>query len=214
VKPADIHRFFEDLGRRIEFPVQIVLTGAAAGILQGMTRATLDIDFEIRLKGAGKPNTEDSWEHLQRAIAATARATGITPQYAEDIDAWSMIALPAKRSRLYRRFGKAEVRILDPALWALGKLTRYLSTDIQDLRTVLKHSQSDPHAAVKVWGTALGISPVSSSQTTFRKQVEAFLDQYARDIWGRAASPDTLKQLFMTSAQKARKRRRMADSGK
>ena len=99
------------------------------------------------------------------------------------------------------------MRILDPGLWAIGKLTRYLSTDIHDLRIVLKASRTRPNAMVTLWGKALGISPASSSQGTFRKQVENFLDQYARDIWG--AQPDAvkLKQLFLSSAQKARHRR-------
>ena len=46
----------------------------------------------------------------------------------KSIDHMASITLPAKKSRLYRRFGKVEVCILDPALWAIGKLARYLST--------------------------------------------------------------------------------------
>jgi hypothetical protein len=114
--------------------------------------------------------------------------------------------LPAKRSRLYRRFGKVEVRILDPELWAIGKLARYLSTDVQDLRTVLASSGVDPKAAVRQWGTALGISSVSSSLPTFRRQVEAFIDEYAREIWGAKTDPEELKSLFLESARKARGR--------
>jgi hypothetical protein len=208
VKTGDIHRFFDDLGRRIDRPVQVLLTGGAAGILQGVKRATLDIDFEIRLKSAAREShAGDPWEAVQSAIEASARATGITPQYDEDIDSWSSIALPSKRSRLYRRFGKVEVRILDPVLWAIGKLTRYLSTDIQDLRIVLKNANTSPTGAVKLWGNALGISPASSSQSTFRKQVETFLDQYAREIWGPDADSAELKRLFLTSAQKARRQK-------
>ena len=208
MKVGDIDRFFEDLGRRIDRPVQVVLTGAAAGILQGMERATLDIDFEIRLKqAAGKSGAGGRWESVQKAIEDAARATGITPQYDEDIDRWSSIALPARRSRLYRRFGKIEVRMLEPGLWAIGKLARYLSTDIQDLRSVLKSANIAAASAVRLWGTALGISPASSGQTTFRKQVETFLDQYAREIWGRNADPAELKNLFLKSAQKARRQK-------
>src|SRR6185295_19570140 len=104
----------------IDRPAQVLLTGAAAGILQGMKRATLDIDFEIRLKGgARKSDAGDQWEAVQKAIEDTARATGITPQYDEDIDKWSSIALPSKRCRLFRRFGKVEVRILDPVILAI-----------------------------------------------------------------------------------------------
>jgi hypothetical protein len=180
--------------------LKIVLTGGAAGILQGVTRATYDIDFEIHV------TRTIEWESVQRAIEETVRATGIAAQYAEDIDRWSLIALPGKRSRLYRRFGKIEVRILDPELWAIGKLTRYLSTDIQDLRVVLKKANLSAKTAVSTWGKALGKSPASSAQTTFRRQVESFLDQYAREIWGAKEDSTALNQLFLASAQKAKRR--------
>jgi hypothetical protein len=200
VKIADIDRFFESLGRQIDRPLTILLTGGAAGILQGMNRATLDINFEVRLK------SRTGWETVQKGIENASRATGITAQYSEDIDKWSLISLPARRSELYRRFGKVQVRILTPELWSIGKLTRYLSTDIHDLRVVLKKTKVNSKTAVKLWGTALGISSPSSVQTTYRKQVENFIDEYAREIWGRTADPVELKDLFLKAAQGARRR--------
>jgi hypothetical protein len=200
VKVGDIHRFFEDLSRRVEHPIQVLLTGGAAAILQGTSRATFDIDFELRLRKG------NDWNAVQEAIAATSTATGITPQYSEDIDRWSSIALPKKDSRLYKRFRKVEVRILNPELWAIGKLARYLSSDVQDLRIVLKASKTRPKATARLWGTALGISPASGSQVTFRKQVEDFIEQYAREIWGTEADVVELKRLFLESARKARQR--------
>lgn len=202
MKAADIDRFFADLGRRIHHPVQILLTGGAAAILQGTSRATFDIDFEVRLNKA-----ETSWDDIQKAIGETSTATGTAAQYAEDIDRWSSIALPNKTSRLYRRFGKVEVRILQPGPWAIGKLARYLHSDIHDMRVVLKAAKTRPKTLVKLWGTALGISPASSSQGSFRKQVENFLEQYAREIWGAQADPAELKRVFLETARRARPRR-------
>jgi len=209
VKIGDIHRFFEELGQRVQRPVRVLLTGGAAAILQGVKRATFDIDFEIALKRVARKRAKpgDDWEDLQKAIEDTSKFTGITPQYAEDIDQWSSITLPSKQSRLYRHFEKVEVRILDPGLWAIGKLARYLSTDIQDLRIVLKATDTRPKALARVWGTALGISPASSSQATFRKQVENFLDQHAREIWGARTNAEELKRVFIDAAQKARRRK-------
>lgn len=205
MKKTDVHRFFENLNLRVEQPLRILLTGGAAAILQGVERATFDIDFEVAPKKVDDPRHD--WETIQKAIADTARATGIAPQYSEDIDQWSSIALPAKDSRLYRRFGKVEVRILNPGLWAVGKLARYLSTDVQDLRIVLKTAKTLPKSMVKLWGTALGISPASSSQATFRKQVENFLDQHAREIWGAHTDSEQLKRLFIETAQRTRRRK-------
>src|SRR5262249_31938455 len=123
MKIQDIERYFEELNRHLETPVQVLLTGGAAAIVSGVHRATDDIDFEITLK---KKRSENDWEHIQNAIQETTHATGIIPEYAEDIDRWSAIALPFKKSRLYQRIGKIEVRVLDPGLWAIGKLTRYI----------------------------------------------------------------------------------------
>ena len=204
MKVRDIHLFFEDLSRRVDRPIQIVLTGGAAAILQGTSRATFDIDFELRLKKA----SDSSWDQVQKAIAETSTATGVAAQYGEDIHQWSAIVLPSKQSRLYRRFGKVEVRILNPGLWAIGKLARYLSSDVQDLRIVLKATETRPKAMATLWGTALGMSPASSSQGTFRKQVENFIEQYGREIWGVQADPAAIIRLFLEAAQKARRSRR------
>jgi hypothetical protein len=198
MRVQDVDRFFEELDRRLKSPVRVILTGGAAGILGGVRRATLDIDFEVHPKGARRAQ---DWESLQKAIAETGRVMGITPEYADDIDRWSSIALPAKTSRLHRRIGKVEVRVLDPVLWAIGKLTRYLSSDIQDLRTVLKLAQVNPRSAVRVWGKALRISPPSTTQAAFCRQVESFLNQYAREIWGAKIDPEKLKALFLQSAR-------------
>jgi hypothetical protein len=202
VKPRDIDRFFEDLGERLDRPIQVVITGGAAAILQGTSRATFDIDFEVRLKKTSLYPA--GWEAVQKAIEDTSQATGIAAQYSEDIDRWSSIAMPSRNSRLYRRFRKIEVRLLDPAVWAIGKLARYLASDIQDLRTVLKKEDKPPKLLVKLWGRALGISPASSSQSTFRRQVESFLENYAREIWGSKTDVQELQRVFLRSTRAAR----------
>src|SRR5262245_20290338 len=130
-----------------------MLTGGAAAILYGTSRRTFDIDFELRVEKGG------DWSDVQRAIDATSRAMGIAPQYSDDINGWSLIRMPTKASTLYRRFGKVEVRILKPTLWAIGKLTRYLASDVEDLRVVLKTKNTKAKAVVGTWGEALGMSP-------------------------------------------------------
>src|SRR5438094_115547 len=138
MKISDVQKFFMELDRRIKTPLRVVLTGGAAAVLQGVKRATHDIDFELTLKRPRRAGPAESWDAIEKAIEETGRVTGVVPQYAEDIDRWSAITLPSKNSTRYRQIGKVEVRILSPDLWAIGKLTRYLSSDIGDLRTVLK----------------------------------------------------------------------------
>lgn len=200
MKIRDIKNFFKECDRHIDFPIQVILTGGAAGIIYGVERVTYDIDFEIHFQS--KKMRSKSWEKLQKALEITSQNTQITPQYAEDIDRWSSISLPKKESRPFEKIGKIEIRLLEPKLWAIGKLTRYLSSDIGDLVTVLKKSKVSAPRCAELWGTALKMSPPSSAQSTFRRQVEYFFDQYTQEIWGKRTKPEKLKNIFFTAARK------------
>jgi hypothetical protein len=105
----------------------VYVTGAAAAALWGRGRPSQDIDLglEMRTKRAGW------WDQAQAAVARTSRLTGIAASAAEDIDRWGMITLLDYRrtSRLYRRFGSLEVRLLDPTQWAIGKITRFFTDE-------------------------------------------------------------------------------------
>ncbi len=83
--------------------------------------------------------------------------TGIAAQYAEDIDRWSSIALMdyKKHVYLYQRFGSIEVCLMEPAYWAIGKLSRYLDQDIQDLAHVFKKTRTHWENVLSVAGNAL-----------------------------------------------------------
>ena len=66
MKAREIRHFFEELDRRIDRPIQVILTGGAAAILHGVERATYDIDFfEVRIKKLGPPESW-GWEDFRR----------------------------------------------------------------------------------------------------------------------------------------------------
>ena len=203
MKPSDIKTFFQDLDRRITKPIQVILTGGAAAVLRGSGRATYDIDFEVRFANS-RDNTPQHWDALQSALAQTGQATGITPQYDENIDRWNAIPLPTRKSQRYAVFGRVEVLLLDVGLWAIGKLTRYLSSDISDLREILGKTKPPPRALARLWGVALGLSAPSNMQALFRRQVDAFFEAYAQEIWGASGDPTILKRQFLSAAQKTR----------
>ncbi|MBI4340646.1 MAG: hypothetical protein HY598_00010 [Candidatus Omnitrophica bacterium] len=177
-----IDRFFRLLARELNRPCRVIVTGAAAGSLWGSIRPSLDIDFSVTFV----PARRRQWDALEAAIARTVAATGIKANYAEDIDRWGQISLLDYRrtTQPYKRFGALEVRLIDPAYWTIGKLTRYLDPDVEDLVTVLRRQRITPGRLADLWGRALRLSPRSNVLTQFRRQAEHFLQTYGKAIWG------------------------------
>ena len=77
------------------------------------------------------------------------------------------------------------LRLLEPACWAVYKLARYLDADVEDLRTVLRRERVPSLALARLCGESLRASPRSTQLFLFRRQVEHFLAQHGRAIWGR-----------------------------
>lgn len=199
MKPKDIDLFFARLGNDIPFSITIILTGGGAGILEGVSRATRDLDFQIVLK----KTTPESLEAFRRAIQKVEEKTRIAAQYETNIETWSSIVWPEPKPKSYRykRFGRVEVRILDPLWWSIGKIARYLAHDVSDVVTVFKTMRVSPRRAAKAWGRALGRSPLSNAQPIFQRQAIQFFGQHARQIWGRRTDPKTLQELFLKTAR-------------
>ena len=204
MKIADIDRFFIALDQRIDTSIEVLITGGAAAILFGGTRATHDIDFEVKIK-ISPAKSAAAWPKLQQALDEAARFTGIAPQYSDDIDRWSSILMPHKKSQPYKNIGKVQLRVLAPGLWAIGKLSRYLGSDVTDLVDIFSLVKASPSSLAQLWGSALGMSPPSSAQSEFKRHVDHFFDQYAQQIWGKKFSPVDLKRKFLQSAQRIKK---------
>jgi hypothetical protein len=143
----------------------------------------VDVDFAVQVKRADKR----TWEKVEAAVERTVKLTGIQANYAEDIDRWGLITLLdyKRRTRPYRRFGLLEVRLLDPAYWSIGKMTRYLDPDVKDMLQVFKRQKIAPDRLARLWGRALKKSPRSAALFQFRRQVEDFLRSYGPAIWGK-----------------------------
>jgi len=197
--PRQIHQFLATLARELDAPGRVYITGAAAAALWGRARPSLDIDFGLELR----TKSDGWWQRAEAAVTRTSRATGIPASAAEDIDRWGMITLLDYRrtSRLYRRFGGLEVRLLDPTQWAIGKITRYLDSDVDDVVAVFKRRKVAAAEAARVWGRALRASPPSTSQFQFRRNVERFLDARGRSIWGARFDAAEAIRLFHRAAK-------------
>ena len=180
-------------------PCEILLTGA----LCGRVRATLDLDFALTIKARSSQEKDMRWQEFGEAAKKTTALTGIQVQYAEDIDGRPSIAFPdyEKQTRFFKRFGKVEVRLLDPAYWAIGKLARYLDPDIRDLIQVLKKTKTSWKKLARLLGLALRKSPKSTACFLFRRQVEDFLTIYGRQVWGKTYSKEQAIRIFHQSAR-------------
>ncbi len=198
----EILRFFKILADLFEEKCQIILTGAAAGALYGRVRPTTDIDFSLKLNRKSARGYDRSWQSFAKAVHEASARTGIAAQYGEDIDRWSSITLLdyEKRKYLFRRFGKIAVYLMEPSYWAIGKLGRYLDSDIRDLVHVLKLTGTSWQILAAILGKALRKSPKSTACFSFRRQVEDFLKNYGRQVWGKNYPPEEAIKLFHKKA--------------
>lgn len=195
-----IDRFFEVLnqnmasGAIIKRKIKIILTGAAAGALLGGSRPSIDIDFAISSDKGYLDRTED-------AIKRTCDITGTPANFSEDIDRWSQITfLDYKKHTLpYKTFGIIEVAILSPLYWSIGKVTRYLDPDVDDLVRVLKNNPVSAQGLAKLWGKALSNSPRSAASFLFRTNVEHFFKTYGFTIWGKNFDQNKCLEVFWNS---------------
>ena len=196
--PRRIEAFLATFARELGQPARAYVTGAAAAALWGRVRPSLDVDLGVELTRKSR----GGWEPVQRAIDRTTRLTGIAASVAEDIDRWGMITLLdyKRTSRRYRRFGNLEVRLLHPANWAIGKLTRYLEPDVRDVVEVLRRQDIAAATVARIWGRALRASPASTAQFQFRRNVEHFFDRWGRHIWGAPFDPDAAGRAFHRAA--------------
>jgi len=193
-----IDTFFRVLAEQSNEKVTILLTGAAAGAVWGHVRPSVDVDFAVQLRTGEKK----SWEKVAAAIERTVQLTGIQANYAEDIDRWGLITLLdyKRRTRPYRRFGLLQVRLLDPAYWSVGKMTRYLDPDVRDMVQVFKRQKVPAERLARLWGRALKKSPRSAALIQFRRQVEDFLQTHGSAIWGKKFDAGKTLRLFYREA--------------
>lgn len=188
-----VENYFKILDQLYGKRCRIILTGAAAGALYGRVRATMDVDFAL-------PRAD--WQSFAAAVEQAKRRTRISAQYTEDIDRWSAITYLdyERHTYVYRKFDKIELRLMEPAYWALGKLTRYLDSDVRDLVSVLAKTSTHWKDVAGVAGRALKQSPKSTACFQFRTQVENFFAKKGKKVWGKNFDFKKAVELFHQKA--------------
>lgn len=194
--------YFKELSVLFPYPARVFLTGAVAGSIYGGVRATMDVDFALEFKTRSRSMKRKLWEQFRQAAEEIRERTKISAQYAEDIDRWSSITyLDYKKHTIkFEKFGKIEVRILNPAYWAIGKFTRFILQDERDLVQVFRKTKVNWRKLCGVLGKALRKSPQSTACFQFRTQVENFLKIHGREIWGKGFSSENAIRAFHQSA--------------
>ena len=193
-----IERFFSILSRELDLEARAILTGAAAGALWGSRRPSVDIDFALALRR----RNPKLWQRVELAVERSSRLTGIPANFAEDIDRWGLISLLEykRHTKTYRRFGRLRLELMDPAYWSIGKMTRYLESDIRDLEEIFKRRKIPWARLTRLWGTALKKSPRSAALFQFRRQIEDFLRKKGQSIWGKAFNAKNAIKAFHRQA--------------
>jgi len=193
--------FFAALAVRVPCHVKIIITGGAEALLLGSSRPTLDLDFGLSVT-SGRAGIETYWAEVEAAIAAASEAAQLTVQYSADIDRWSLITMPGyvRHTRPHRRYGRVTVHLLEPAYWAVQKLTRYVDSDISDLQSVLRNQRVAPLPLARVCGRSLRASPRSTALFAFRQHVEHFFRTYGPALWGPEFDPESALGVFHRAA--------------
>lgn len=195
----EIDSFFQVLSCNVKklgrAKAKIILTGAAAGNLLGGNRPSIDIDFALI---CDKKYIKD----IEKAARQASLASGIAVNYSQDIDRWSEITFLdyKKHTTHYKTIGSVEISILSPDYWSIGKITRYIDTDVDDLVKVLKNSRLSCAKLSKLWGKALAESPLSSASSSFKKHAEHFLKTYGKLIWGKNYNQGLCLRAFWDAA--------------
>lgn len=89
----------------------------------------------------------------------------------------------------YKRFGKIEVKILDPIDMSIGKIERFTDIDIQDVMFIIKEFSMKSQDLLVAWAKALNTSVKSETNFLFRKQVELFIKSHSMSLWKIESDP-------------------------
>ena len=191
-RASQLDRFFKELAGRWKKPVRIILTGAWAVVAWGTPRASHDVDFEVDHLA---PRDAPAFDAAARAAG---EAAGLAVQYSTDIDRWSSIVLLdyRRKTQPLKRVGAIDVRVLDQQHWSIGKIARYVDTDVQDLVEVFRRVKPDPVQLATFWRRAIARSPLSTQQWPTKRQALDFFRRHGRTVWGRTLPLEHIERIL------------------
>ena len=190
-----IDLFFLEISKKTNKDTEVIITGAAAGALFGYSRPSLDIDFEIR----GKGEKDAAYlEYLDGVVREISTRMGIDINYGEDISHWSMIDYLDYRNKTipYKKMDRLDIRLMAPEYWTIGKMTRFLEIDTEDITQVIKKKKLDANEMIGLWARALKASPMSLAKRDFIDHVRTFIKTCGKRAWGKNFDADKAVMKF------------------
>ena len=182
--PADLDRFLRSLAHRVPCPVRLVLTGGGR---------------RWSWTAFGRPATSISpWSSRNdsRGTGRRSRPPSRQPGTMRELS----IPIARCRTRPHRRLGRLSVHLLEPTCWAVYKLTRYLDSDVDDLRAVLRRQHVAWRGLARLCGESLRTSPRATQLRLFRQEVEHFFRTFGGGVWGSAFDPERAVGMFRRAA--------------
>ncbi len=192
MKSNNCDQFFSVLAETWNSPVKVLLLGGSAAQVYGGARPTFDVDFETALL-----EKSQNWEDFEKAVQQAEEQTGIGAQFSENIDRWSQVSYLDYRDHLkkYKEYNKIKVSLLTPPYWSIGKITRYLDSDVQDMMAVFSAEKVDSFKLAKLWLQALQKSPQSTELFITKKNAVHFFESNGEKIWGPSFPKDKIMAL-------------------
>ncbi len=133
-----IEQFMRELGRAVDVPGRVYLTGGATAVLHGWRETTIDVDIKLI------PDRDE----ILREIPRLKQELDLNIELAAPSD---FIPLPEgweDRSPLIAKEGKLSFHHFDPVAQALSKAERGHNQDIRDVRELIARGLVDPAEAV------------------------------------------------------------------
>ena len=195
MNPRQILAFFKQLDQELNARARVIVVGASAGALMGHIRPSFDIDFEIRLAKTSR----GARSRLEQSILKSAETSGVAVNYSENVGGWSMINYLdyRKTAVFYKNTGKIQIKLIAPEYWTIGKMTRFLELDIQDMLKIIRRKKIPAGRLIKIWAKAANASDLSLELGQFRDHVVYFLKHYSCRLWTKTANPEKLTRSFL-----------------
>lgn len=125
---AKIERFMAELGRRVNGPARIYLTGGSTAVLEGWREMTVDVDLKALPEVAG----------LFEAIAEVKDAVDVNIELASPDDFIPPLPGWQERSVFIARHGNLDFFHYDPYSQALAKIERGHTRDLRDVAAMME----------------------------------------------------------------------------